>query len=74
MDNLELIRSIKDNQQNHLSFGHRYYADDNHGSVSFIAQYDALRFIFDYYKFDLYSSYLEDKLRKHWKFQHCRKQ
>ncbi|MEO6669000.1 MAG: alpha/beta hydrolase-fold protein [Ferruginibacter sp.] len=59
--NLELIRSIKGNQQNHLSFGHRYYADDNHGSVSFIAEYDALRFIFNYYKFDLYSSYLDDE-------------
>ena len=59
--NLELIRSIKNNQQNKLNFDHKYYADDNHRSVSFIAEYDALRFIFDYYKFDLYDSYLNDK-------------
>lgn len=59
--NLKLIKNIKNNQQNHLSFDHKFYADDNHGSVSFIAEYDALRFIFDYYKFDLYDSYLNDK-------------
>jgi predicted alpha/beta superfamily hydrolase len=62
--NLELIRSIKNNQQNKLNFDHKYYADDNHGSVSFIAEYDALRFIFNYYKFDLYASYLDkDNIR-----------
>ncbi len=59
--NLELIRSIKNNQQNKLNFEHKYYADDNHGSVSFIAEYDAIRFIFDYYKFDLYARYLDNE-------------
>ncbi|MGN6532234.1 MAG: hypothetical protein ACTHK0_10835, partial [Ginsengibacter sp.] len=59
--NLELIRSIKNNQQNKLTFDHKYYADDNHNSVSFIAEYDALRFIFDYYKFDVYASFLDNK-------------
>jgi hypothetical protein len=58
--NLELIRSIKNNQQNKLIFNYKYYADDNHGSVSFIAEYDAIRFIFDYYKFDLYARYLDN--------------
>ncbi len=59
--NLELIRSIKSNQQNKLKFDHKYYADDNHGSVSFIAEYDAIRFIFNYYKFDLYARYLDNE-------------
>ena len=59
--NLELIRSIKNNKQNKLNFDYKYYPDDNHGSVSFIAEYDALRFIFDYYKFDLYASYLNNE-------------
>ena len=59
--NLELIRNIKNNQQNNLNFDHKYYADDNHGSVSFIAEYDAIRFIFNYYKFDLYARYLENE-------------
>ena len=58
--NLELIRSIKNNQQTKLNFEYKYYADDNHGSVSFIAEYDAIRFIFNYYKFDLYASYLDN--------------
>jgi predicted alpha/beta superfamily hydrolase len=58
--NLELITSIKNDQQNKLNFDYKYYADDNHGSVSFIAEYDALRFIFDYYKFDLYARYLDN--------------
>ena len=57
--NLELIRSIKANPQNELKFTHKYYRDDNHNSVSFIAEYDALRFIFDFYKFDVYASYLD---------------
>lgn len=59
--NLELIRSIKTNQQNNLDFDYKYYANDNHGSVSFIAEYDALRFIFDYYKFDLNARYLDNE-------------
>src|SRR5690606_34843806 len=59
--NLELIRSINTNQQNQLKFEHKYYVDDNHNSVSFIAEYDALRFIFNYYKFDLYASFLDNK-------------
>ena len=59
--NLELIRSIKNNQQNNLNFDYKYYADDNHGSISFIAEYDAIRFVFNYYKFDLYASYLDNE-------------
>lgn len=59
--NLKLIRSINNSRQNNLNFEHKYYADDNHNSVSFIAEYDALRFIFAYYKFDLYTSFLENK-------------
>ncbi|WP_336514441.1 alpha/beta hydrolase-fold protein [Pollutibacter soli] len=59
--NMQLIRSIKDNLQNNLVFDYKYYADDNHNSVSFIAEYDALRYIFSYYKFDLYPSFLENK-------------
>jgi hypothetical protein len=59
--NLELIKSIKSNQRNKLNFDYKYYADDNHGSVSFIAEYDAIRFIFNYYKFDLYARYLDNE-------------
>jgi predicted alpha/beta superfamily hydrolase len=41
---------IKANKQNSLQFASKYYADDDHGSVPLITEYDGLRFIFNYYK------------------------
>ncbi|HRD57958.1 MAG TPA: alpha/beta hydrolase-fold protein [Ferruginibacter sp.] len=35
--------------KNDLSFAYKYYEADNHNSVPLIAQYDGLRFIYDYY-------------------------
>jgi predicted alpha/beta superfamily hydrolase len=36
-----------------IRYGYRYYDHDDHGSVPMIAEYDALRFIFDGYKLPL---------------------
>ena len=36
-----------------LRYGYKYYPNDSHGSVPMIAEYDALRFIFDGYPLDL---------------------
>jgi predicted alpha/beta superfamily hydrolase len=36
-----------------IRYGYRYYDHDDHGSVPMIAEYDALRFIFDGYKVPL---------------------
>lgn len=36
-----------------LRYGYKYYPDDDHGSVPLIAEYDALRFIFDGYRVPL---------------------
>jgi predicted alpha/beta superfamily hydrolase len=36
-------------RQTGLKLNYRFYDKDNHGSVAFIAEYDALRFIFDGY-------------------------
>lgn len=36
-----------------LRYGYKYYPNDSHGSVPMIAEYDALRFIFDGYTLDL---------------------
>jgi hypothetical protein len=36
-----------------LRYGYRFYPDDSHGSVPMIAEYDALRFIFDAYNVSL---------------------
>jgi len=49
----ELDKFLKANPQNGLKYASRYYNDDNHGSVPFTTEYDGLRFIFDYYRFNL---------------------
>jgi uncharacterized protein len=58
--NLEFIRAISKNKTNHLRFTHTFYENDNHSSVRLIGEYDALRFIFDYYKLNIYNSELDD--------------
>lgn len=50
---LELNSYLNNNNQNYLSFLSKYYENDDHGSVPLISEYDALRFIFDFYKFKL---------------------
>jgi len=46
---LELNTFLKENQKE-LSFKGKYYENENHGSVPLITEYDAFRFIFDFYK------------------------
>lgn len=58
--NLEFIKDISNNKQNQLRFQHKFYENDDHSSVRLIGEYDALRFIFDYYKLKIYNSELED--------------
>ncbi|MBK7306942.1 MAG: hypothetical protein IPI88_07790 [Chitinophagaceae bacterium] len=58
--NLEFIKDISKNKPNQLRFRHAYYENDDHGSVRLIGEYDALRFIFDYYKLKIYNSELDD--------------
>jgi predicted alpha/beta superfamily hydrolase len=47
---LELADVLKNNPANGLKFSYKYYNDDNHGSVPLITEYDALHFLFGYYK------------------------
>jgi len=49
--NLKLLNSMEIYKQNHLKFSWKFYKNDNHTSVPFIAEYEGLRFIFDFYKF-----------------------
>jgi hypothetical protein len=42
---------LNDNAGNGLNWRYRYYQDDDHSSVPLIAEYDALRFLFHFYKF-----------------------
>ncbi|MFZ4398845.1 MAG: alpha/beta hydrolase-fold protein [Bacteroidales bacterium] len=58
--NLEFINDIVKNKTNQLRFQHKFYENDNHSSVRLIGEYDALRFIFDYYKLNIYNSELDD--------------
>ncbi|WP_240935903.1 alpha/beta hydrolase [Hymenobacter sp. HDW8] len=43
---LQLQRYFEHNQQNGLKYRGKYYQDDSHMSVPFIAEYEALRFLF----------------------------
>ena len=48
-----LDKFIKANSQNGLKYASKYYADDDHGSVPLISEYDGLRFIFSWYRFTI---------------------
>ncbi len=58
--NLKFIKDISQNKNNQLRFQHKFYEYDDHSSVRLIGEYDALRFIFNYYKLKIYNSQLED--------------
>jgi uncharacterized protein len=58
--NLEFIKDIFKNKANQLRFKHTFYENDDHSSLRLIGEYDALRFIFDYYKLKIYNSQLDD--------------
>lgn len=48
---LELQTVFEKNNHNGLHYKGRYYNDDDHGSVPLIAEYDALRWIFQWHAF-----------------------
>lgn len=52
----ELRDCLNNNKQNQLNFAYKYYNNDYHASVQFITEYDALRFIFNYYRLDLFTN------------------
>lgn len=47
-------------KSNQLNFDYKYYPNDDHRSVAFLAGYDAIRFFFKDYKFEMRDSYLTD--------------
>jgi predicted alpha/beta superfamily hydrolase len=55
--NLELIHHLNQHPKNKLRFHYAYYEKESHSTVAFIAAYDALRFLFDYYEFPKYANY-----------------
>lgn len=58
MPNPEFIKEIFKNKTNQFRFKHAFYENDDHRSVRLIGEYDALRFIFDYYKLKIYNGEL----------------
>ena len=44
---------IKNNPPKGLKYASKYYENDDHGSLPLIAEYNALRFIFEKYRFNL---------------------
>jgi predicted alpha/beta superfamily hydrolase len=57
--NLALIKELSKNK-NQLHYQYKFYADDNHPSVRLIGEYDALRYIFSFYKLKIYDSELKN--------------
>ena len=58
--NLEFIKILNNNKKNQLRYSYKFYKDDDHPSVRLIGEYDALRFIFYFYKLKIYDSELRD--------------
>lgn len=47
---LQFVNSMDAQNNNSLNFEWKYYKDDDHGSVPLITEYDALRFLFPWYR------------------------
>ncbi|GAA4036043.1 hypothetical protein GCM10022409_21200 [Hymenobacter glaciei] len=58
--NISFIKEVSKNKRNELGFKYKFYEDDNHSSVRLIGEYDALRFIYDFYKLKIYDSELNN--------------
>jgi tetratricopeptide (TPR) repeat protein len=58
--NLEFIKDLSKIKKNQLRFKHKFYEDDNHPSVRLIGEYDALRFVFAFYKLKIYDSEMKN--------------
>lgn len=46
----DILRTKRNSQ---FDFGSKFYENDTHNSVALISAYDGLRFIFDFYRFDI---------------------
>jgi len=57
LETKDVLLATKSSQ---LNFDCKYYANDDHRSVAFLAEYDAIRFFFKDYKFVMKDSYTTD--------------
>ncbi|GEN72265.1 MULTISPECIES: alpha/beta hydrolase-fold protein [Chryseobacterium] len=58
--NLRFIEELKKSNRNQLRYKYKFYENDNHPSVRLIGEYDALRYIFDFYRLKIYDSEMGD--------------
>jgi predicted alpha/beta superfamily hydrolase len=56
--NLELIKLLNKNKANQLQYKYKFYENDNHPSITLAGEYDALRYIFEFYQLKVYDSEL----------------
>lgn len=49
---LQFVKSLDNKKDNELLFEWKYYGNDDHSSVPLITEYDALRFLFPWYRID----------------------
>tara|TARA_R100001015_G_C4528837_1_gene95816 strand:+ start:40 stop:543 length:504 start_codon:yes stop_codon:yes gene_type:complete len=49
---MKFVKSLESKEYNNLLFKWEYYPNDDHGSVILITEYDALRFLFPWYRLD----------------------
>lgn len=65
---IRLARSAEINRaKNGLNFSWKYYPDDTHNSVPLISEYDALRFMFSYYRLPLHPGITAGDYKEHFK-------
>jgi predicted alpha/beta superfamily hydrolase len=50
---MRFIQALRPVSGNDLRWRHQFYPEEGHGTVQLVAEYDAFRFIFDYYQFKM---------------------
>ncbi|GGC74136.1 hypothetical protein GCM10011387_29730 [Pedobacter quisquiliarum] len=58
--NLSFIKELQKANKNQMRYSYKFYENDNHPSIRLIGAYDALRYIFDFYRLRIYDSEIEN--------------
>lgn len=58
---IDFVETAETHKENGLRISSKYYPDDDHGSVPLISEYDALRHIFSWYRFDGLGDFYDPK-------------
>ncbi len=61
---LTFIKHAETEKSSGLNFGWKYYADDDHGSVPLITEYDAFRFLFPWYRLRGMNEFYQENAEK----------